>query len=148
MVRGTVLLCVCYIFDVSFFFVKQKTAYEMRISDWSSDVCSSDLEDLQGEPAEYWWNGLNRFGSLCLIDSAWDLRDAREGTLLLRYAPQGVKIEERDGETIEVPIVRAFVSEVRARDNSVLHVWDAPLPADLATAKHIARKSTRLNTST
>src|SRR3546814_1589939 len=27
-----------------FFFVKQKTSYEMRISDWSSDVCSSDLE--------------------------------------------------------------------------------------------------------
>src|SRR3546814_3545141 len=26
-----------------FFFCKQKTAYEMRISDWSSDVCSSDL---------------------------------------------------------------------------------------------------------
>src|SRR3546814_4938804 len=40
-----------YIFDWSFllfclgsfFFFKQKTAYEMRISDWSSDVCSSDL---------------------------------------------------------------------------------------------------------
>src|SRR3546814_3317821 len=31
--------CVC------FFFFKQKTAYEMRISDWSSDVCSSDLQD-------------------------------------------------------------------------------------------------------
>src|SRR3546814_1682888 len=31
---------VCYLF---FFFFKQKTAYEMRISDWSSDVCSSDL---------------------------------------------------------------------------------------------------------
>src|SRR3546814_7603418 len=29
-----------------FFFFKQKTAYEMRISDWSSDVCSSDLKDL------------------------------------------------------------------------------------------------------
>src|SRR3546814_7118627 len=29
----------CYVF----FFFKQKTAYEMRISDWSSDVCSSDL---------------------------------------------------------------------------------------------------------
>src|SRR3546814_7597596 len=28
-----------------FFFCKQKTAYEMRISDWSSDVCSSDLLD-------------------------------------------------------------------------------------------------------
>src|SRR3546814_8875474 len=30
-------------FNVFFFFFKQKTAYEMRISDWSSDVCSSDL---------------------------------------------------------------------------------------------------------
>src|SRR3546814_1870738 len=28
---------------IGFFFFKQKTAYEMRISDWSSDVCSSDL---------------------------------------------------------------------------------------------------------
>src|SRR3546814_2952198 len=33
-----------YVF-CSFFFFKQKTAYEMRISDWSSDVCSSDLHD-------------------------------------------------------------------------------------------------------
>src|SRR3546814_14710495 len=33
-------LCVFYFI---FFFFKQKTAYEMRISDWSSDVCSSDL---------------------------------------------------------------------------------------------------------
>src|SRR3546814_1489798 len=38
-----------------FFFFKQKTAYEMRISDWSSDVCSSDL--VSGDPARYpgWW---------------------------------------------------------------------------------------------
>src|SRR3546814_9621892 len=33
-----VLECAC------FFFFKQKTAYELRISDWSSDVCSSDLD--------------------------------------------------------------------------------------------------------
>src|SRR3546814_3636448 len=32
----------------SVFFFKQKTAYEMRISDWSSDVCSSDLYWLAG----------------------------------------------------------------------------------------------------
>src|SRR3546814_8286584 len=31
-----------------FFFFKQKTAYEMRISDWSSDVCSSDLHGGHG----------------------------------------------------------------------------------------------------
>src|SRR3546814_4209412 len=34
----TMILCLSI-----FFFFKQKTAYEMRISDWSSDVCSSDL---------------------------------------------------------------------------------------------------------
>src|SRR3546814_6676667 len=35
-------LCLCL-----FFFFKQKTAYEVRISDWSSDVCSSDLGRLR-----------------------------------------------------------------------------------------------------
>src|SRR3546814_10150880 len=37
---SVLLLCV---WILCFFFFKQKTAYEMRISDWSSDVCSSDL---------------------------------------------------------------------------------------------------------
>src|SRR3546814_3895606 len=37
------LLIAMVISIVVFFFFKQKTAYEMRISDWSSDVCSSDL---------------------------------------------------------------------------------------------------------
>src|SRR3546814_3124345 len=35
-----------------FFFFKQKTAYEMRISDWSSDVCSSDLGHAVEQVAE------------------------------------------------------------------------------------------------
>src|SRR3546814_10440900 len=39
----------CFFF---FFFFKQKTAYEMRISDWSSDVCSSDLFLLLSEGSE------------------------------------------------------------------------------------------------
>src|SRR3546814_541282 len=49
-------ICICigfylvYVVVVShfFFFFKQKTAYEMRISDWSSDVCSSDLDERRG----------------------------------------------------------------------------------------------------
>src|SRR3546814_18682185 len=46
----------CKIFEI--FFFKQKTSYEMRISDWSSDVCSSDLPvpsplQLAGEPASF-----------------------------------------------------------------------------------------------
>src|SRR3546814_9170079 len=38
---------------LSFCFFKQKTAYEMRISDWSSDVCSSDLQGLELWLSEY-----------------------------------------------------------------------------------------------
>src|SRR3546814_5157910 len=41
------------------FFFKQKTAYEMRISDWSSDVCSSDL--------------LDRFRNIWWDDAVWDI---------------------------------------------------------------------------
>src|SRR3546814_5316060 len=43
-IRGMVV----QIIFVVFFFFKQKTAYEMRISDWSSDVCSSDLDGRPG----------------------------------------------------------------------------------------------------
>src|SRR3546814_8958630 len=42
---------------VYFFFFKQKTAYEMRISDWSSDVCSSDLN-----PADFLRHAFARHG--------------------------------------------------------------------------------------
>src|SRR3546814_10309235 len=42
------------VFSCCFFCVKQKTAYEMRISDWSSDVCSSDLVQ---EPVLIHWLG-------------------------------------------------------------------------------------------
>src|SRR3546814_20094221 len=38
-------MLLCYVF-----FFKQKTAYEMRISDWSSDVCSSDLIQTAADP--------------------------------------------------------------------------------------------------
>src|SRR3546814_2827894 len=44
MLFDVVMVYVCLIF----FFFKQKTAYEMRISDWSSDVCSSDLRCRSG----------------------------------------------------------------------------------------------------
>src|SRR3546814_6263102 len=46
-----------------FFFFKQKTAYEMRISDWSSDVCSSDLNvtvNLNGFYSKLKANNFNR----------------------------------------------------------------------------------------
>src|SRR3546814_4505997 len=49
-----------------FFFFKQKTAYDMRISDWSSDVCTSDLAQEPEETVEVLRGNLN------------DTKDARE----------------------------------------------------------------------
>src|SRR3546814_6376047 len=65
----------CYVSYI--FFFKQKTAYEMRISDWSSDVCSSDLRDLPdraGAPGrrECGWPGGGRIGPLADGGSAED----------------------------------------------------------------------------
>src|SRR3546814_10077705 len=48
---------------ITFFFFKQKTAYEMRISDWSSDVCSSDLSPVASRLASPKWAGIAEFGS-------------------------------------------------------------------------------------
>src|SRR3546814_1125960 len=55
------LLCVVVYFV---FFFKQKTAYEMRISDWSSDVCSSDLYSVHAgrEPGFHLDAGAGRAG--------------------------------------------------------------------------------------
>src|SRR3546814_13030605 len=45
------------------FFFKQKTAYEMRISDWSSDVCSSDLLPARVDPGPHRHAGVGAVGA-------------------------------------------------------------------------------------
>src|SRR3546814_3585180 len=48
-------VCLLAVYFVLFvFFFKQKTAYEMRISDWSSDVCSSDCTRRRPRPRHLW----------------------------------------------------------------------------------------------
>src|SRR3546814_4809329 len=51
LVNGVHEWCIPFLF----FFFKQKTAYEMRISDWSSDVCSSDLCFASERPTSSGW---------------------------------------------------------------------------------------------
>src|SRR3546814_9050231 len=67
-----------------FFFFKQKTAYEMRISDWSSDVCSSDL------------------GSLILLHDRWTSRK-RAFRNSDRYGPGGCVIGTVKTEQVRRP---------------------------------------------
>src|SRR3546814_10868470 len=66
------------------FFVKQKTAYELRISDWSSDGCSSDLPRLGIGAAQF----ADQVGEILVVDPA-DTLELRESTL-------GDEVEMRD----------------------------------------------------
>src|SRR3546814_4403235 len=49
------MFVIYYTFVYLVFFFKQKTAYDMRISDWSSDVCSSDLPPGGNQPSDRRW---------------------------------------------------------------------------------------------
>src|SRR5216117_149745 len=81
------VLCVCY-----FFFFKQKTAYEIRKGDWSSDVCSSDLERTVPE---------QRDGARDHRAGRWEQRRLHE--VHRRHVPE----EEQAGETDRVAAVLA-----------------------------------------
>src|SRR3546814_8261295 len=61
-----------------FFFFKQKTAYEMRISDCSSDVCSSDLEHLADLRRIYGYRSFSGRGARDLRE--WIAREAEAAT--------------------------------------------------------------------
>src|SRR3546814_4298608 len=67
----------CYMVrHLFFFFFKQKTAYEMRISDWSSDVCSSDLSSCRGLAGQHEDAGANH-----RADAQQDQLGAGEGEI-------------------------------------------------------------------
>src|SRR3546814_14087814 len=113
--------------DVCFFFFKQKTAYEMRISDWSSDVCSSDLRSLdQGigrpRPAKSFatagegsilvgWNSLGMAVRAFFLPML-----SRIAGILLR-----THLRERFDESTDVPDRRLFICSPDRRHAAHLH---------------------------
>src|SRR3546814_9949897 len=76
---------------VVFFFFKQKTAYEMRISDWSSDVCSSDLP---GAPARA--SGSAPWGRAAPGCDRNRIRTARRSGRATRHAAPPARRSRRD----------------------------------------------------
>src|SRR3546814_4639082 len=86
-------------YGIILFFLKQKTAYEMRISDWSSDVCSSDLNEAC-------------YGSLALVYSS----GAAAGTVAPLVHPDAL------GELANTyPLHRAYIDAVADHVRDELH---------------------------
>src|SRR3546814_4461120 len=73
------------------FFFKQKTAYEMRISDWGSDVCSSDLE--------------------------WENKDTQLEDQENEYEDQETELEDQETE-LENPETKLEDEEIKLEDRS------------------------------
>src|SRR3546814_4010444 len=94
---------------IYFFFFKQKTAYEMRISDWSSDVCSSDLSRNAVEALE---RRLAESGTKAQI-----LREVAD-FLELPEPPQRIEIYDNShiqGRSEERRVGKECVSKCRSR---------------------------------
>src|SRR3546814_8502230 len=114
------------------FFFKQKTAYEMRISDWSSDVCSSDHD-----PELLAWvhvtemaSFLRGYAHYCRSDLPQQVRD--------RYFRETACVAEALGAR-DVPRSAADVDAFFAAQQSRLHFS--------SRSREVDRKSTRLNSS-
>src|SRR3546814_5181405 len=112
---------------VVFFFFKQKTAYEMRISDWSSDVCSSDL----------------------LADPMLGAADEDDDLMLQPFGQQLVQSHDlwRARRVEDVEVEREAVFQIGQPEQAFLQY----IGVDIAALGHQHdaqdRKSTRLNSS-
>src|SRR3546814_7064649 len=120
------------------FFFKQKTAYEMRISDWSSDVCSSDLAELYRLATD----------TLIALHQRWGGEDAG----LLSYDADRLLAEVALLVNWSLPAVTGRET-LPAQRASYLADWREVLPAMLSVPHKLVlrdfhvedRKSTRLN---
>src|SRR3546814_5254164 len=131
-----------------FFFFKQKTAYEMRISDWSSDVCSSDLEEGEGRSSassSFPRLVFGRFSPSCYRGAA-QRSAGGAGEVDIQYPDEFIdRLHLIWGDAFLSPggpeEVRAIVSGLDLEDGEVLDIGCG------TGGPAIDRKSTRLNSS-
>src|SRR3546814_4709843 len=121
------------------FFFKQKTAYEMRISDWSSDVCSSDL--VAHTPVALAYAIVSADGTADLYVAPDKLTDA-----VRQHLGNAVRLHDR---TAFAPALAGFAGKRIAADpdNAVAAIFDALDAGGATVLPSRDRKSTRLNSS-
>src|SRR3546814_4284493 len=116
--------------DLFFFFFKQKTAYEMRISDWSSDVCSSDLLEKLLQVGPLVGVQIDPGGDLGAADRTREGFQDRPGLLSDFAFPHQIPAHDTFGRLCGDPLVQ---DAVEAPAQKLVELED--------------RKSTRLNSS-
>src|SRR3546814_16009628 len=114
---------------LSFFFFKQKTAYEMRISDWSSDVCSSDLVAR---------DGIRNGDGLRKDRLPHVLPVARERHLDVADPARGgeLQIDCLLGFEVRVEAVEVKIGRASCRESVCQYVYIAVVAASLKKKKH------------
>src|SRR3546814_6254043 len=118
---------------VFFFFFKQKTAYEMRISDWSSDVCSSDLNGLAPIHLDIW----NGFISLNFADTP---------EVSLREFLAGLDVMLDGAPFDQFPFYMQVTTEIDCNWKNLVNAFNEGYHVAVLHQK-TDRKSTRLNSS-
>src|SRR3546814_4227718 len=86
------------LFVVLFFVFKQKTAYEMRISDWSSDVCSSDLRLIDAVAADLY----PQFGRHCVDQPRFTAGQQEMRAWLGLHVDPGMEMQEMGVDRWEI----------------------------------------------
>src|SRR3546814_19622806 len=113
------------------FFVKQRTAYEMHISDWSSDVCSSDLSDSRGptidcyvfDPSTGALSGRRRFATL---DEATGRPDGGACDGESHYWSAGVSADRKSvvsGKSVSVRVDLGGRRLIKKKSNTHQHYY-------------------------
>src|SRR3546814_3045296 len=126
------VFCLFFIFFL-FFFFKQKTAYEMRISDWSSDVCSSDLLVISHAHARGGFRLHLRCDSFVGLVT-WEMRDGAEEAWSeqRRSVPQPTGGDDRHGSPAGEAGGAGRLVALRRGVRAVLHAKGAAGIADAA----------------
>src|SRR3546814_4171308 len=97
MMSEVISVWLIYVDGIMFFFFKQKTAYEMRISDWSSDVCSSDLEDWTEKRASLFGESHSDEFSSNLFEAAHFVAECSQDSNLKARSCANLKIASQIG---------------------------------------------------
>src|SRR3546814_6541401 len=120
-------MCLFFLF---FFFFKQKTAYDMRISDWSSDVCSSDLYRMS-----YAIIGFGKIGQALAKAFA---RSGIEVSIATTRAPESFAA---DAAAIGATIIPTTLEEAIKDRKSVVQGKSVSVRVDLGGRRIIKKKS-------